>query len=127
MTNIPYIDSYDLTWRLGSFISGGVIGTAIHCGAEICGIGASHTTILGWVSGLGTVLCLSMLPIPAYLFIRYKLQTPISIADARKLERMLPYPLAPKKFRPYCEVLQLPREQRREYLFRQMRCEAHSR
>jgi len=121
MTTIKYFDSYDLSWQLLSFLSGSVIGDAVYSGAEICGIEAPYPTILGWLSGLGVVLLLSILPMPIYLYVRHDLQTPISIADARQLERLFPFPLAPKKCRPHSEVLQLPREQRREYLFRRIR------
>ena len=121
MTTVKYVDSYNLTWQLLCYLSSSTIGLGAYASAQICGIGSPYATILGWLSGLGLVLLLRMLPIPAYLYIRHDLQTPISIADARQLERIFVFPIAPKECRPHSEVLQLPREQRREYLFRRIR------
>jgi len=126
MSAISYIHSYDLTWQLGGLLGGGAAGCAVYLGTEACCGGSPFPTILGWASGLGITLLLSMLPVPTYLYIRHDLQTPISLADARKLEFIFLCPFDPKRWRPHREVLQLPREQRREYLFRQIQPKARS-
>lgn len=116
MATIKYTHSYDLFWQIFSLVVG--IGTGMVIGALLADIGLSapYYAVVGIVVSGGIILFCSSLPFPTYWYIRFELQTKVSLRDARKLEDIF-FTLEPGKWLPHREVLQVPSGQRREYLF----------
>ncbi|MEI8393066.1 MAG: hypothetical protein WCG40_11265 [Actinomycetes bacterium] len=115
MASIKYKHSYDLAWQICCLLGGGLSGYGIYEGARLI-ISDNAATVVGWIVLFPVLFLLISIPVDTYLYIRFDLKTPISFRDARKLKKIF-QGHAVDTWLPHDEVLSLPREQRRAYLF----------